>query len=90
MPLLVRTSFNHLPVHGQSFPLLHCPEKQSYGTSEPHPISQLPSTLEESKKSPLVQREEIFFLFTAHSRQKLYCHYYSGNLITEAGTNILY
>lgn len=41
MPLIKRTSFNHLSVHQQSLSLRHYPVKQTYGPSETHQSPQL-------------------------------------------------
>lgn len=83
MPLILRTSFNHLPVHRQSLSLLHCQVKQRYGTSEPHQSSQLPFTCEEGIREASAGTERRIFLHS-HSRQRFY-YYYSGNLIQKQG-----
>lgn len=73
MPLLLRTSFNHLPVHGQSFPLLHCPVKQSYGTSEPHQSTQLPFTCEGRNREATAgtEKRNFFIIYSTHQRKVL-------------------
>lgn len=83
MPLILRTCFNHLPVHRQSLSLLHCPVKQRYGTSEPHQSSQLPFTCEEGIREASTGTERrTFFTFTLQKKVLLLFR----QLHTEAGT----
>lgn len=85
MPLTLRTSFNHLPVHRQSLSLLHCPVKQRYGTSEPHQSSLLPFTHEAGIRETSAGTERRILLFFLHSHSRHRFYYYSGNLIQKQG-----